>query len=68
LVEDTTGAGDTFMGWFLAERTMGLPVHRALARANVAAALQVMKPGAADAIPTATEVDNLLEQVEGCDT
>ena len=66
-VVDTTGAGDTFLGYFLAGQTGGAGIQRAMARATAAAALQIMKPGAADAIPTAREVDLLLERIEGTD-
>ena len=57
---DTTGAGDTFFGYALAGLDGGLPPREALTRAAAAAAIQVTRPGAADAIPTATEVDRFL--------
>jgi ribokinase len=56
---DTTGAGDTFTGYLVASLLQGLPVERAMARAARAAALCVTRPGAADAIPRAAEVDAL---------
>ena len=59
-IVDTTGAGDTFLGYFLAALDIEMPVEAALRRAAAAAALQIQKPGAADAIPTAAEVDALL--------
>lgn len=57
---DTTGAGDTFAGYFAAGRDAGLTPAAALRRAAAAAALQVTRAGAADAIPTAAEVDAFL--------
>lgn len=55
--QDTTGAGDTFFGYFLACRDQGADTAEALATAAAAAALQVTRPGAADAIPARDEVD-----------
>ncbi len=50
-VVDTTAAGDTFVGYFMAELDQGHPPGRALAQANQAAALCVTRPGAAPSIP-----------------
>jgi ribokinase len=57
---DTTGAGDTFLGYFLAGLDRGRPVAEAMRLAAAAAAIQVTRPGAAEAIPTAAEVDAFL--------
>lgn len=57
-VTDTTGAGDTFLGYFLASLDVGPGV--ALRRAAAAAALAVTRVGAAEAIPTGTEVATYL--------
>ena len=57
---DTTGAGDTFAGYFAAGLDAGLAIPDALRRASAAAALQVTRPGAGDAIPSAAEVDAFL--------
>jgi ribokinase len=57
---DTTGAGDTFLGAFLAARDDGAEAEAALRRASAAAAIQVTRPGAADAIPSAAEVEAFL--------
>lgn len=59
---DTTGAGDTFLGYALAGLDDGMAVEAALRRAAAAAAIQVTRPGAADAIPTAIEVDAFLDE------
>lgn len=53
---DTTGAGDTFFGYFLAGLDRGLDHNAALNLANKAAALKVTRPGTADAIPSLAEV------------
>jgi ribokinase len=54
---DTTGAGDTFTGYLVAGLVAGLAIKVALGRAARAAALCVERPGAADSIPYASEVD-----------
>lgn len=58
---DTTGAGDTFTGFFLARLDLGDDPVTALKIASAAAAIQVTRPGAADAIPTISEVYEFLE-------
>jgi len=58
---DTTGAGDTFTGYFLARLDLGDDPATALKIASAAAAIQVTRPGAADAIPTISEVLEFLE-------
>lgn len=57
---DTTAAGDTFVGYFLAARQAGLTPSQCLQRATAAAALAVQKRGAASSIPMAEEVDGLM--------
>lgn len=53
---DTTAAGDTFTGYFIASRAQGLTVPRALELAAKAAAIAVTRSGAADSIPEKEEV------------
>ena len=53
---DTTGAGDTFIGYFIAEIATGSSVNKAMRTANKAAALCVTKPGAAASIPYKNEL------------
>jgi ribokinase len=48
---DTTAAGDTFTGYFLAARLRGEDIRTALEEATAAAAFCVQKPGAAASIP-----------------
>ena len=54
---DTTAAGDTFIGYFLAELLRGETVEESLALASRAAALCVMRLGAADSIPRRGELE-----------
>lgn len=58
---DTTGAGDTFTGYFAAALDAGLDPKGALRLASAAAALKVTRAGTADAIPTRDEVDAFQE-------
>lgn len=57
---DTTAAGDTFTGFFLAGLVEALPVADALKLASRAAALCVTRAGAAESIPYRHEVDRLM--------
>jgi len=53
---DTTAAGDTFIGYFVAEYTRGNDLESAVRFASRAAAICVTRPGAADSIPKRVEV------------
>jgi len=57
---DTTGAGDCFIGYVAAGLDLGLLPRDALRLGSAAAALQIQRPGTAEAIPTRAEVDALL--------
>lgn len=57
---DTTGAGDCFIGYVVAGLDEGLAPKDALYLGAAASALQVTRPGTADAIPTRAEVDAFL--------
>lgn len=59
-VVDTTGAGDTFCGYFLACAMKGMPPAQALAMATRASALAIGKKGASVSIPTLAEVENAV--------
>ena len=60
---DTTGAGDTFTGYFLAMLAREKPLEEALAMAAMAAAIAVTRPGAEPSIPREAEVRARLAQV-----
>jgi ribokinase len=53
---DTTAAGDTFTGYFLAELTRGASLAAALDTASRASAIAVTRPGALDSIPYLKEL------------
>ncbi|MEK6793267.1 MAG: ribokinase [Spirochaetota bacterium] len=59
-VVDTTAAGDTFIGYFLAASESGASVSECLSRATIAAGISVGRKGASDSIPFKREVDALL--------
>ena len=54
---DTTAAGDTYTGFFIAGLTEGRPLSESMDRASRAAALAVTRAGAADSIPTESELE-----------
>lgn len=58
-VTDTTGAGDTFTGYFIAGLVSGMDVRECLVVASRAAAIAVTRPGAAASIPTRQEVKEI---------
>ena len=60
---DTTGAGDCFAGWFAAGLARGDDVAQALRHASAAAALQVTRKGAGDAMPDRAEVEDFLARM-----
>lgn len=55
-VVDTTGAGDTFTGFFLAARIKGHTVAESLKIAGTAASIAVSRKGAMESIPFGEEV------------
>ncbi|NDR57519.1 ribokinase [Aliiruegeria sabulilitoris] len=59
---DTTGAGDTFVGYFCAGRDQGVETVECLELAVNAAALKVTRDGTSEAIPTLPEVRLFLEE------
>lgn len=56
-VVDTTGAGDTFTGYFIHFSTQGYTTEESLKIANTAASVAVSKSGAADSIPKFDEIN-----------
>ncbi len=63
-VVDTTGAGDAFSATLAVAIAEGLPLERAVRRANAAGALTVTRFGTMPAMPTRQEVDAFLAQRE----
>lgn len=61
---DTTAAGDTFIGAFVACRSTGRATDQALRFASAASAITVSRPGAQDAIPTKAEILSYLAAAE----
>lgn len=57
---DTTGAGDCFAGYFAAALDRGDDAAQALRLVSAAAAIQVTRHGAGDAIPLLAEVQAFL--------
>jgi ribokinase len=55
-VKDTTAAGDTFIGYYIACLAKGMPIKECLKTACKAASICVSRPGAADSIPKWEEV------------
>lgn len=61
-VVDTTAAGDTFTGYFLASYLSDGEIVKALKRASCAASLAVSRAGAAASIPYTSELDTVLSK------
>lgn len=57
---DTTAAGDTFTGFYLAGLIRGETPETALNKASMASAIAVSRPGAAPSIPLRKEVEDAL--------
>lgn len=54
---DTTAAGDTFTGYFLALRQQGKSIEECLQKASKAASITVSRTGASASIPKICEID-----------
>ena len=61
-IVDTTGAGDSFIGYLLAGEIAGAGGEEGLRRACAAGALSVTRKGAAISIPRRAEIDALMMQ------
>lgn len=57
-VVDTTAAGDTFTGYFLAAYAKHEPIEECLRKASIASSIAVSRPGASTSIPYLSEVEN----------
>lgn len=62
IAKDTTAAGDTFNGAYIAELIQGTEPQQALVFAQAAAAMSVTRLGAQSSIPTRNEVLEFLAQ------
>ena len=64
---DTTGAGDTYTGFFISSLMNNLSLTECMKRASMAAAISVTRSGAAQSIPSAEEVEKaiLKERLSG---
>ncbi|HWQ30348.1 MAG TPA: ribokinase, partial [Negativicutes bacterium] len=60
-VVDTTAAGDTFTGYFMAGVSNGEDISTSLKHASAAASISVSRLGAACAIPSMEEVEEFIE-------
>lgn len=60
-VVDSTGAGDTFLGYFVASLSNGKDIEESLDLASLAASMTCKKKGAARAIPS---IDEVLEAMK----
>lgn len=61
---DTTAAGDTFCGFFLAGISAGEKAETCLKKASMASAIAVSRKGAANSIPTRDEVNAFAKAIE----
>lgn len=59
---DTTAAGDTFTGYFLAGLAEGMPIPEVLKMSAKASSIAVTRPGAVPSIPLRAEVEEALKE------
>jgi len=59
---DTTGAGDTFLGSFMVAINNEMPIHDAIAFANICAGLKTTKLGAQTGMPYLKDVQKYIKQ------
>lgn len=60
-----TGAGDSFMGGFIASLAAGLPLKESILRGSASASIVVSRVGCAPAMPTPAELDDFLSSHSG---
>ena len=63
---DTVGAGDAFVGAFVAAMSWQFKLDECMAWGTVAGGLACTKPGAQDGIPEATAIRARLEEIQVC--
>ncbi len=61
---DTTAAGDTFMGYFVASLIAGESSAKIIEKASAASAIAVSRNGAAPSIPYSVEVDSTVSTMK----
>ena len=61
---DTTAAGDTYTGYFVAALMEGRPLKECMQLASIAAAISVTREGAASSVPYRAEVEQAFAQHE----
>ena len=64
-VKDTTAAGDTFTGYFIAALADGKRVPDAMKIATAASSIAVSRDGAASSVPYLAEVEAFIKEREG---
>lgn len=64
-VVETTGAGDAFNGGLAVGLSRGLEIDQAVKLGCATAGLSVTRPGAAASMPTAAEVEQLMQEIGG---
>lgn len=57
---DTTGAGDTFSGYFIAGIAAGLEIEQVMRQASAASGISVSRKGASTSIPSMEEVKKMI--------
>lgn len=62
--KDTTGAGDTYTGYYCAMLDQGRSIEDALQYASAASALAVTRSGAASSIPDLEDVKHMIGENE----
>ena len=67
-VVDTTAAGDTFTGYFVAQMARGTEIAKALRISTAASAIAVSRNGAAPSIPDMNEVLAIVDKLKLNDT
>lgn len=60
-VKDTTGAGDTFCGYFISSLCKGFDIKECLEISSAASALAIMIQGASSSIPKFEDVEKFIE-------
>lgn len=60
-----TGAGDSFMGAFIASLASGMPLETCVQRGSAAAAIVVSRVGCAPAMPTGEELEEFMKNHAG---